>query len=173
MKNIILVSLFILTGCGGGGSSEVADKVDRLPISTQVKPIETINFATTACSVPSYKYGEVQFPIEYLNTTTLTTNNSTQRLPNSVNRALATKDDWPSRGGPWAFKPDSRCNNQSTYAYNLWKETLTRIASAGADRVYIYNRGDWDDLTKSVWTGVNQAVSNEELSILYMAVGRI
>ena len=166
MKNIILISLFILTGCGGGGSSEVADKVDRLPISTQVKPIETINFATTACSVPSYKYGEVQFPIEYLNTTTLTTNNSTQRLPNSVNRALATKDDWPSRGGPWAFKPDSRCNNQSTYAYNLWKETLTRIASAGADRVYIYNRGDWDDLTKSVWTGVNQAVSNDELKFI-------
>ena len=166
MKNIILVSLFILTGCGGGGSSEVADKVDRLPISTQVKPIETINSAITTCSVPSYKYGEVQFPIEYLNTTTLTTNNSTQRLPNSVNRALATKDDWPSRGGPWAFKPDSGCNNQSTYAYNLWKETLTRIASAGADRVYIYNRGDWDDLTKSVWTGVNQAVSNEELKFI-------
>ncbi len=164
MKNIILVSLFILTGCGGG--SEVADKIDRLPISTQVKPIETINFATTACSVPSYKYGEVQFPIEYLNTTTLTINNSTQRLPNSVNRALATKDDWPSRGGPWAFKADSGCNNQSTYAYNLWKETLTRIASAGADRVYIYNRGDWDDLTKSVWTGVNQAVSNEELKFI-------
>ena len=42
MKNIILVSLFILTGCGGGGSSEVADKVDRLPISTQVKPINKI-----------------------------------------------------------------------------------------------------------------------------------
>ena len=51
-------------------------------------------------------------------------------------------------------------------SYNLWKETLTRIASAGADRVYIYNRGDWDDLTKSVWTGVNQAVSNEELKFI-------
>ena len=56
MKKLLLLLSVVLAGCGGGGGgSEVADTVDRLPISTQVKPIETINFATTACSVSNTK----------------------------------------------------------------------------------------------------------------------
>jgi hypothetical protein len=63
---------------------------------------------------------------------------------------MAFVDATPLGAGPFKSS-NSSCNDEHTYALNLWKETLNRLQLDGADRVVIYGWAGYDDLTKSTW----------------------
>ena len=153
---ILLVSL-ILSACGGGGSA-TDPRVDSqaigslsAPIARAADPIAIAPVVQPAlvpidpCAVAKHQYGEVTYPIEYRGAFSIPT--TTKKLVSTITRTVSFKDYYPS-----GLIPFSACTDRTLHARNLYVETLNRLQQLGVDHVWVYNYGNWDDFTKSVYS---------------------
>ncbi len=107
-----------------------------------------------ACSVQGNNYGDVAFPSEYQGTFPMPT--PIGRLPPTMTRSIALKDDFPTKPISYPYNaryvPPTGCTDQELYGKNLYVETINRIQHDGADQIWIFNYGAWDDLTKPIYS---------------------
>jgi len=154
MKKLLLLLSVVIAGCGGGGSptDSATTIITQSASASQMAAANTVVLTAEqiACSVTPRVYGEVTYPNSYNGNFPIPNANS--RLPASVIRSMALLDATPLGNGPIKSSANSACNNEHTYALNLWRETLSRLQLTGANRVVIYGWAGYEDLTKSTWT---------------------
>lgn len=148
MKKLVLLVLFVLVGCGGGGTSNI-------------DPIVQYNL-NVECNITPRLYSKVISPSEYKGNFVIPTSNLT--LNNSLIRSMDLKDL-----DPWWAKPNTNaCTNKELYLQNVFIEHLNRMQNLNVDQIWIYNYGVWDDFSKPVWSiaTTNYIISNDSLKII-------
>ena len=105
----------------------------------------TAESSSTECAVPKRNYGDVTYPSTC--TGTFPIPNPTDKLPPNIIRSIGFKDYYPGYLG----LPE-KCNDRTTFARNAYVETLDRLKALGAEQVWIYNYGTWDDFSKDIFT---------------------
>ena len=95
-----------------------------------------------ACSISKHQYGDIAYPTEYNGAFQIPL--AKQKLITTTLRGIAIKDDYPYRDGLLTPPKDSACIDKILYMHNIFKETLDRIKSDGADQVYFYNFATWN-----------------------------
>jgi hypothetical protein len=146
MKKLLLLLSVVVAGCGGGGSGSATNTTQS---PAQSIAVSTLTAEQIACSnsVPSHIYGDITYPSSYNGNFPIPKPNQT--LPANVIRSVGFKDYWPGFAGTPVNSP---CKNTILYARNTYIETLNRLQLLGANQVWIYNYGAWDDINKDVWT---------------------
>ena len=117
----------------------------QVPNSTGTSCETPVVSQAVACSVAKHAYGDVTYPDSYKGAFAIPVPN--QKLPTNVIRSVGFKDYYPI-----GLLPDSLCIDRTLHARNLYLETLDRLQQLGADQVWIYNYGLWDDFSKPIFS---------------------
>jgi len=86
-----------------------------------------------------------------------------QTFQASVIRSIGFKDYYAGNS-----KKPTGCTDTILYAHNLYIELLDRVRQAGADKVWVYDYGPWDDFGKPVFSvaKTDYQISESELQFI-------
>jgi len=130
-----LVLSALLTSCGGGSTSSNQTSVTVTPTSSPSAVIDT-------CSNP---YNS-NYPDSYLGNYTIPTANN--KLDNNVQRVIGLKDYYVGN----LYPANQSCGKNNEFAKKMYQITLDRLKDTGVEYIWIYQYGEWKNLTDEVWS---------------------
>ena len=131
----LLFAAAFLASCGGGGSSPQ-------PTSISVTPASATPTVAVTCPNPH----NANYPDTYLGNHTIPV--STGKLESNVQRVMGLKDYYVGN----LYPVNESCGKNSEYAKRMYEITLDRLKDTGVEYIWIYQYGEWKNLSDDVWT---------------------
>ena len=112
------------------------------------------------------KPATITYPSEYNGTSPIPT--PIGKLPATLTRIVGLKDYYPTYRGLDQIPKTSECSNYILYARNLYIEDLKRLQQLNVDETWIYNYGQWNDITTPIWyvDKVNYSIKESEVKFV-------